>query len=206
MKKLCFMACLLMAAVSSFAQHKVGAVTIQPKLGINMASMSNFEESDPRFGLVAGAEFEYQASSMVSLTAAALYSQQGLKASDNGLNGTIKMDYLNIPILANVYVVKGLAVKLGLQPGILVNDKVKVSANGVSAEVGIKKALQNAGVTDAKVNSFDLSLPVGVSYETNNIVFDARYNLGLINAISGGGDSTKHQVFQLTVGYKFDLK
>ena len=43
------------------------------------------------------------------------------------------MDYVNIPILANFYVAKGFAVKVGIQPGFLVNDKVKVSSNGVSA-------------------------------------------------------------------------
>lgn len=206
MKKLCFVACLLMAATSSFAQRNVGAITIQPKLGLNIASMSNAEGADARFALAAGAEFEYQATSMVALTAGALYSQQGIKGSESGIGGTIKMDYINIPVLANVYVAKGFAVKLGLQPGILVNDKVKVTGSGVSAEVDLEKALHEGGLTEAKVNSFDLAMPVGASYEINNVVVDARYNLGLTKIISGVDETTKHQVFQLTVGYKFNLK
>lgn len=88
MKKLCFVACLLMAAASSFAQRNVGAITIQPKLGLNIASMSNAEGADARFALAAGAEFEYQATSMVALTAGALYSQQGIKGSESGIGGS----------------------------------------------------------------------------------------------------------------------
>ncbi len=206
MKKLCFVACLLLATVSSFAQHKVGSVTIQPKLGLNIANMSDSEDPDPRFGLVGGAELEYQTSSIISLSASLLYSQQGCKDNTGGFNGTAKMDYLNLPILANVYVAKGLAVKLGLQPGFLLNDKIKVSVNGVSSEVDLEKALHAGGFPEAKVSSFVLSLPVGISYEFNNVVVDARYNLGLTKAVNNVGESIKHNVFQLTVGYKFKVK
>ena len=49
------------------------------------------------------------------------------------MDGPIKMDYINVPVLLNVYVTKGLAVKAGIQPGFKVNSKVKVSASGASA-------------------------------------------------------------------------
>ena len=89
------------------------------------------------------------------------------------------LDYINVPVLANVYVAPGLAVKLGLQPGFLVSDN----------SIGTK--------------SFDLSIPVGLSYEFNNFVIDGRYNLGAIK-IWEPSDS-KNSVFQVTLGYKFDL-
>ena len=159
---------------------------------------------DTRVGFVGGAEFEYQATDLLSLSFGALYSQQGLKANSDEMDGTIKMDYINVPVLLNVYVTKGLAVKAGIQPGFKVNSKVKVSASGASAEVDLEKALQAGGV-DASVKSVDFAIPMGLSYEYRNFQFDARYNFSVTKAIEAEGESTKHSVFQFTVGYKFDL-
>ena len=114
------------------------------------------------------------------------------------------MDYVNVPILVNFHVANGLALKAGIQPGFLINDKVEVSSNGVSAEVGLKESYRAAGV-DADVPSVDFAIPHGISYEFSHVVIEARYNLSLTNAISASGESTKHSVFQLTLGYKFGL-
>ena len=184
MKKIIFIACLLLASVGTFAQHAKGSFNIQPKVGLNVATMTDNDGSDPRVGFVGGAEFEYQATDMLSLSFGALYSQQGLKANSDGMDGTIKMDYINVPVLLNVYVTKGLAVKAGIQPGL--------------------KALQAGGV-DASVKSVDFAIPVGLSYEYRNFQFDARYNFSVTKAIEAEGESTKHSVFQFTIGYKFDL-
>ena len=194
----------LLLSVCTNAQNDVGGWSLQPKAGINLATMTNDDEAKTRIAFVAGAELEYQATPMLSVSAGALYSQQGSDADGQGMNGTVKMDYANIPILANYYVTKGLAVKVGIQPGFLVNDKVKVSSNGVSAEVGLKDAYKAAGI-DADISSFDLAIPLGISYEFNHVVLDARYNLSLTKAISAYGESTKHSVFQITLGYKFGL-
>lgn len=204
MKRLMIAATTLLLSVCTNAQNDVGGWNLQPKAGINLATMTNDDEAKTRIAFVAGAELEYQATPMLSVSAGALYSQQGSDADGQGMNGTVKMDYVNIPILANYYVTKGLAVKVGIQPGFLVNDKVKVSANGVSAEVGLKDAYKAAGI-DADISSFDLAIPLGISYEFNHVVLDARYNLSLTKAISAYGESTKHSVFQITLGYKFGL-
>lgn len=204
MKKLILSACLLLISAGAFAQHAEGSFNIQPKLGLNVATMTNNDGGNPRAGIVGGAEFEYQATDLLSLTFGALYSQQGLKANGDEMDGTIKMDYINVPVLLNVYVAKGLAVKAGLQPGFKVNSKVKVSAPGVSAEVDLEKALLQSG-SDASVKSVDFAIPMGISYEYRNFQFDARYNLSVSKAIEAEDESTRHSVFQFTVGYKFDL-
>ena len=61
-----------------------------------------------------------------------------------------------------------------------------------------------AGI-DADIPSMDFAIPLGVSYEYSHVVLDARYNFSLTNAISVLGESTKHSVFQITLGYKFGL-
>lgn len=185
------MAVMALATVSSFAQHRVGTVTIQPKVGLSLANVTK-GDGDIRVGAVAGAEFEYQVSDIFSLSAGALYSMQGCKGEVEGYDATVKLDYLNVPILANVYVAKGLAVKLGIQPGFNVTSKASVEKSGTKVTTDLDG-----------IESVDFSIPVGLSYEINNFVIDARYNLG-VSKIMDGSDS-KNSVFQFTLGYKFAL-
>ena len=186
------MAVVMLASVASYAQQAVGTFTLQPKIGMNVASLTKCDGCDPRIGLAAGVEAEYQATDIFSVSAGLIYSMQGNKAKAEGVTQTTKLDYINIPILANVYVTKGLAVKLGVQPAFNVSDKVKLSGGGASREA-----------EDVGAESFDFSIPVGLSYEFNNVVIDARYNFGVTN-IAEGGDA-KNSVFQFTLGYKFAL-
>ena len=183
MKKILFIAMVLLSSVATYAQQSKGTLTVQPKVGFNIATLTNADNGDSRFGLAAGAEFEYQATDLLSISFGAMYSMQGMKASSDEGNATLKLDYVNIPILANVYVVKGLAVKVGVQPGFMI-DK------------------DDAG--DA-VKTFDFSIPVGLSYEYANVVLDARYNWGVTKVADLGDNSPKNSVFQITLGYKFDL-
>lgn len=192
MKKILLMAVVMLASVASYAQQAVGTFTLQPKIGMNVASLTKCDGCDPRIGLAAGVEAEYQATDILSVSAGLIYSMQGNKAKAEGVTQTTKLDYINIPILANVYVTKGLAVKLGAQPAFNVSDKVKLSGGKASVEA-----------EDVGAESFDFSIPVGLSYEFNNVVIDARYNFGVTN-IAEGGDA-KNSVFQFTLGYKFAL-
>ena len=192
MKKILLMAVVMLASVASYAQQAVGTFTLQPKIGMNVASLTKCDGCDPRIGLAAGVEAEYQATDIFSVSAGLIYSMQGNKAKEDGVTLTTKHDYINIPILANVYVTKGLAVKLGVQPAFNVSDKQKLSGGKASVEA-----------EDVGAESFDFSIPVGLSYEFNNVVIDARYNFGVTN-IAEGGDA-KNSVFQFTLGYKFAL-
>jgi hypothetical protein len=199
MKKLLLMAAVMLSSVGAFAQHAVGSFTLQPKVGMNVASLTKSDGADPRIGFAAGLEGEYQATDIFSLSAGVIYSQQGNKY-DTDYKGqsasyTNKLDYINIPVMANVYVVPGLAVKLGVQPGFNVNSK----GHG-AVDTFLGSAHQDIN-TDAK--SFDFSIPVGLSYEYSNVVLDARYNWGLTKVWDGS--DAKNSVFQITLGYKFSL-
>ena len=137
MKKLFLMAVVMLASVASYAQHAVGSFTLQPKIGMNIASLTDADGADSRIGLAAGAEFEYQVTDMISVSAGALYSMQGCKYDD----ATVKLDYINVPILANVYVVKGFAVKLGLQPSFKVNYKYSVDGDSFDGGSGVLRLM-----------------------------------------------------------------
>ena len=191
MKKIMLVAALMLSSVATFAQHAVGSFNLQPKVGVSIANVTEFKGTDPRVGVVAGLEGEYQATDIFSVSAGVLYSMQGAKGNwGNLIDATNRLDYINVPIMANVYVVKGLAVKLGVQPGFNVSNKISVN---------------NRATVDnlVKAQSVDVAIPVGVSYEYNNFQLDARYNWGVSKAYKF--DKAKNSVFQITLGYKFDL-
>ena len=199
MKKVLFAALMMFSSVGAFAQHAVGSFNLQPKIGVSIANLTDIKDSDPRVGLVAGVEGEYQVSDIFSISAGALYSMQGAKSTVSALGqsatATTKLDYINVPIMANVYVVKGLAVKLGIQPGFKVSSTEKTVGNTSFASGSVSG--------DIKAQSVDFSIPVGISYEYSNFQLDARYNWGLTKVFENG--KSKNSVFQITLGYKFDL-
>lgn len=188
MKKIFAIVALMISSVATFAQQSAGTISIQPKVGLNIADMANVDGSDPRFGVAAGAEFMYQATDMLGISFGALYSMQGCKGK---AGDTYKLDYINIPVLANVYVAKGLAVKLGLQPGFCVSNRIKYDKGGSPETDGWKE------------NTIDLSMPIGLSYEFSNFVVEGRYNWGLTKVWKDG--DAKNSVFQITIGYKLPL-
>ncbi len=184
MKKIMMIAAMMLMSIGAFAQNEVGQVTLQPKVGLNISKITG-EGLNTTVGLVAGVEAEYGVAENFGITAGLLYSMQGFKAE--GADKRSGMDYLNIPILAQYYVVKGLAIKAGVQPGFL----VRASNDGNSFSDACKKV--------------DFSIPVGLSYEYESFVFDARYNIGLTKTFKDAAEKTKNSVIQITVGYKFAL-
>lgn len=206
MKKFLLTIAVALAATASYAQSAAGTFSLIPKVGVNIANLTNNGgDSKIRVGVATGAEIQYMFTDMVGIEAGVIYSQQGCKVKDADPSTTWKLDYVNIPILANVYVAKGLAVKLGIQPAFKVNSNLAFDGSGIEASVK----------TDDFVKTFDFSIPVGVSYEYSNFILDARYNWGLTkwndtDKIKAVGDAyemdgSKNSVFQITVGYKFNL-
>lgn len=185
MKKIMMIAALMVATLSANAQQ----MFIKPMVGADLTTMTgDVEDTKMKVGLVAGAEFGYNLSEQFGLTAGLLYSMQGTKIKN--VDKAYKMDYLNIPVLANYYIIPGLAIKAGIQPGFLMSAK----HDGVDVKDYYK--------------SFDLSVPLGLSYEISDFVIDARYNLGVSNIMDKNlshatGDAKAHNaVIMLTVGYK----
>ena len=189
MKKMMMIAAMMLMSIGAFAQSNV---YIKPMVGGTLATLTGkgLDDNKMKFGLAVGAELGYAISSNNDLTAGLLYSMQGTASDDSDDN--LNMDYLNIPILFNYYVAPGLAIKAGVQPGFLLSSKW--------------------GDEDMKDynETFDLSIPLGLSYEFSDFVIDARYNLGITDvAKSGKGhhweSKAKNSVIMLTLGYKIPL-
>ena len=201
MKKLTMIAVLMVASLSASAQGEIGSFSLKPMVGATLSTWTKADGSKAKIGLIAGFEGEYSATHYFGLTVGALYAMEGTKAEGTltGFdNTTIKynVDYINIPVLANFYVTKGLALKFGVQPAFKVRAKVSgsVKYNGQTAKDS--ESLEG-------VKGFDFSIPLGLSYEFSDFILDARYNLGLTK-ITDGLDC-KNSVFMLTLGYRIQF-
>ena len=212
-------AAMMVATLGAVAQNEVGQLTLQPKVGMNISNITG-SNLNSKVGLVAGFEAEYGVAKNFGVSVAALYSMQGAKKDLKANNGTsvdvkYNLDYINIPVLAQYYIVPGLAVKAGVQFGFNVRNKVKVGTTvagynlkddcSMDEFLDVARALGESIPSDAKFKKFDLSIPVGLSYEYEDFVLDARYNIGTSKLIKSDPDGSKNSVFQLTIGYKFEL-
>ena len=195
MKKILMIAALMVATLSASAQNEVGQFTLKPMVGMNLSNVTNFN-GKIKVGLAAGVEAEYGITETFGVSGGVLYSMEGCKNKDNSDFKT-NLDYINVPILANAYLFKGFAVKVGVQPGFLVRAKEKFTNGGNSVDNDIKDAC----------NKVQLSIPIGLSYEYADFVFDARYNWGLTNTFKNDESDKKshNSVFMFTLGYKFAL-
>lgn len=224
MKKIMMIAAMMIAALGVNAQNEVGQFSIMPKAGINIAKLTKLEgEASTRVGLAVGVEVAYGVAKNFEITGAVLYSQQGTKLKDvigvnldldeneNILGGkvfsgdaTYKLDQINIPILAQYYIVKGLAIKAGVQPGFAVVKKIGLKGDFYQGGVqggNVTPVDDTYSLKGEGVKGFQFAIPVGLSYEYANVVLDARYNIGVTKAFKDV--DPKHSVFQITLGYKF---
>ena len=198
MKKLLTIIATAFIAISVSAQSEAGSFTLKPNVGFTYTTATGDwgEGADGAFALTAGVEGMYMVNEKFGAALGLNYT--GYNTSQEvytSLDGDKKEDdiysnyYFNIPVMANYYVAPGVALKAGVALNILSTAKID----------GKDK---NAGhdVKDWYKSTF-FSIPVGASYEINDFVFDARYNLG-VSKVAEGFDGT-FNALTFTVGYKF---
>ena len=227
MKRIITLAFLSAISLASFGQSKAGTWSVIPHVGVSIASLTHqsggievgdnqSQELKPqaRPGFTGGVDVMYQASDNVGLSIGLSYVQAGCKYKDVDDNGVTwhdhydRMDYISVPLVAHSYIAPGLSINVGVAPSFLIygnyhagmqtydvdTDGHRTNVKEAEIDQDIKKGLRN----------FTLSIPVGISYEYENVVLDARYNVGVLNAYKYGL-SARNKVFEVSVGYKFDL-
>jgi hypothetical protein len=189
-----------LASLSAFSEYEIGGrgrndsknFSYGAKAGLNVSTLTG-EKSSSKVGFTLGGFGMIKFGSDVGLAAELLYSQQGCDFT--GSDVTVKLDYLNIPILAYYYIkqVEGLSAKIGIQPSLLLSSNVDYG---------------HMSYTDG-FNTLDVAIPVGISYEfAFGLLFDARYNIGITNVFDGtwkfnNKDSGNNMVFKFTAGYRY---
>ena len=165
-------------------------------------------------GFVGGADVMYQASDVVGVSAGLSFVQAGCKFKDDKgknsvvYNRNLRMNYVAMPILIHSYLLPGFSVKAGIEPTLLVSAKSHEVQQSYEVDKEGKKSNfhEDEFTIDMKngMHKFGLSIPVGVSYEYENVVLGALYHVGVFN-IYKEGDSSRNSVFEVSVGYKLNL-
>ena len=190
------------------------------KAGVNFSSISG-DTSGDFSGLTSfhiGGLVEIPINEKFSIQPEILYSMQGAAGEyyviPFGGFGTkyetnLKLDYINIPIMAKYYVIEGLSLEAGPQFGILVSAKEE----GKLIEQGSGESETFDRDVKENYNSLDVAFGLGAAYRLNNgIFFSARYLIGISQILNNDNVDTRfylsdfnqrNNVFQLSVGYSF---
>src|SRR5690554_1267999 len=161
MKKL-----LLVAAFALFAFTTAHSQEFRfgVKAGLNMASIGGDDTGmDGRTSFHAGGLVEIVLSDKFSLQPEILYSSQGAKQEESysffGVDVeekiTMKLDYINVPIMAKYYIIEGLAVEAGPQIGVLISAKVDAEMSG-----GGESESESADIKEY-LNTLDIGFGLG---------------------------------------------
>ena len=195
MKKRFCLILLLLVSAQVFGQKskKDVGIVFGLKGGLNVSNFSgDITHNSNRTSIHMGLLSEIVVSDNFSLQPELLYSGQGFSGSSTPGFSRSKYDYINIPVLAKIYLTEKLSIEAGPQIGFLVSAKEKTEMDKLT-------------IPNQKTVDFGLNL--GLAYDLQNgIFFQTRYNLGLSNVNAGPNENAVKQtnsVFQFSTGIIF---
>jgi hypothetical protein len=184
----------LLAITIATAANAQGRTSFGLKAGVNIATLSldNDPNLDPRVGLYAGGLAHIHVSPHFAVQPEVVYSAQGFR-DINGSDVKWKLDYINIPVMAQYMFDNGFRIETGPQLGLLASAKAKTG----STESDLKEDIKGT----------DVSWGFSLSYlSASQVGIGARYNLGLSNINESGSNDVKNRVFQVGLFYQFAPK
>jgi hypothetical protein len=230
----------LFAAVAVFAFGAANAQEIKfgAKIGANLSTSSvsmpsvegtSFTIPDNKmlFGLHVGGFAEIGISEKFAFQPELLFSMEGSKFESSSVEdfggivysetseSTIKLNYINVPLLVKFYATEKFFINAGPQIGFLMSAKqdsdYTLTFDGGQTE---SESTSNVDVKD-QYKSINFSAAAGAGYYfTENIFAEVRYNVGVSNILesqtvdTGFGSFTfepeaKINNLQITLGYRF---
>lgn len=232
MKRIAILIVLVTSTLVSMAQNKPGTWSVIPHVGVSISSLLGgsgiYEIGDNEIvkvkphsllGFIGGVDVMYQASDVVGVSAGLSFVQAGCKFKDDEgknsvvYNRNLRMNYLAMPILIHSYLFPGFSVKAGIEPTLLLGAKshevlqsFDVDREGKKSNFSEDECLIADFTIDIKkgMRKIGLSIPIGLSYEYENVVLGALYHVGVFN-IYKKVDSSRNSVFEVSVGYKLNL-
>ncbi|MSP84348.1 MAG: PorT family protein [Flavobacteriaceae bacterium] len=182
----------LSLSISAQKSKKEEGITFGLKGGLNVSNFAgDIKDNSIRTSVHLGVFSEIMISDKFSLQPELLYSGQGYSGSAMPGFSRSKYDYINLPVLAKIYIAEKISIEAGPQIGFLVSAKQRTTDD-------------NDKISDQKTVDFGLNF--GLAYDLKNgIFFQTRYNLGLSNVNSGSNANAikfTNSVIQVSVGIK----
>ncbi|WP_296619891.1 porin family protein [Marivirga sp.] len=181
-----------LATSSLQAQH----MNIGVKGGLNMYNVVNENGSnrEPLLGFNLGLIGHFHLSDQFALQPEVVFSTQGAKFSNNGVESQLYLNYINVPVLLQYMFDNGFRLFAGPQLGFLIS--AKSNSNNTQMDM----------TSDFKGLEFGASLGVSYINPDSNLGIDARYNLGLTDINENNAEASYNRGFQLGLFYLFNHK
>jgi hypothetical protein len=229
MRRLFLLCLFVLTLFGAQAQPKWGTWSVVPHVGVSFANLTNdaihvadngISHSQTRIGFSGGADVYYQLTDKLALSGGVAYTQAGCNFKDvpadlPARSGTVFHDsyynlgYVDVPLLAHVYVSKGLSFSVGCQPSFLTKATAHTEMQDYETDGkgGIKYDKNVVSEGDAKTlfKKTAFAIPVGISYEYENVMLMARYNIGLSKVYDHDIGNSKNKIITVSVGYRFNL-
>ena len=229
MRRLFLLFLFVLTLFGAQAQPKWGTWSVVPHVGVSFANLTKdainvpyngTSHSQTRIGFSGGADVYYQLTDKLALSGGVAYTQAGCNFKDipadlNAKHGTVfhnayfNLGYVDVPLLAHIYISKDLALSIGCQPSFLTKatSHTEMQDYETDGKGGIKYDKNEVSEGDVKhwYKKTAFAIPVGISYEYENVMLTARYNFGLSNVSGHDLGDSKNRIITVSVGYKFNL-
>ena len=229
MRRLFLLFLFVLTLFGAQAQPKWGTWSVVPHVGVSFANLTKdainvpyngTSHSQTRIGFSGGADVYYQLTDKLALSGGVAYTQAGCNFKDipadlNAKYGTVlhnayyNLGYVDVPLLAHIYISKDLALSIGCQPSFLTKatSHTEMQDYETDGKGGIKYDKNEVSEGDVKhwYKKTAFAIPVGISYEYENVMLTARYNIGLSNVYNHDLGDSKNRIITVSVGYKFNL-
>ena len=230
MKRIISAALLLFVTIGTHAQHTAGEWSVTPRVGVDLSKFTNDYvytsvidgtkkiNSSYKEGLTAGADLEYFLHEHVSLSAGLYYMNMGSRYKDfmiedqQGGTGSshyrTSMDFLQMPLMGSLYLNNGLAVRLGVQLGRMLNSKTSYEMQSWTRDDDGARdyaaPIKSEGdIVDEWKQNFYFSVPVAIAYEFQNVILEARYLRSFTHPMKADiYKDSYHSTFVFTIGYR----
>jgi len=177
-------------------------------LGASIATLGGSDAGSPnsRTGLNVGASFGVSMSDVLTIQFGGAYAQKGAKESDQGVDVTLAMDYVEFPVLFRFGIPHsgpvGAHFDVGPAVAFNVSCKAKGSSQGVSASVDCDQF-------GSPIKNFDVGAMGGLGLDFAaspglNLSLDVRYNLGMTK-IAKDGSNVTNRALTIQAGAGFPL-
>jgi hypothetical protein len=175
--------------------------------GINSSTVGGGDAQDAkrRTGAMAGISFVAPVSPGLSIEPELLYTMKGAGFSDNGTNGTVKMNYVEIPVLFRGSFPTSTNARPFLYGGpdiaFRVGCSLEAQGQGISGDVSCDE-FESEGLTFKTVD-YGIVIGAGVSFDLTGKIFtiSARYDHSLGKLVEDS--DTKHRVLSLVGTLEF---
>lgn len=229
MRRLFLLFLFVLTLFGAQAQPKWGTWSVVPHVGVSFANLTKdainvpyngTSHSQTRIGFSGGADVYYQLTDKLALSGGVAYTQAGCNFKDipadlNAKHGTVfhnayfNLGYVDVPLLAHIYISKDLALSIGCQPSFLTKatSHTEMQDYETDGKGGIKYDKNEVSEGDVKhwYKKTAFAIPVGISYEYENVMLTARYNFWLSNVYGHDLGDSKNRIITVSVGYKFNL-